>query len=196
MTQAAALEQTSNDGLADHISGIAQGDEHSLGRLYDATVDQVFNLARSILRDPDEAEEVVFETFSQIWRTADRYSSERGSPRAWINVLARSRALDRLRRRKGASRSVDLNAVEEPAADDPGPDRLLDLVSQGGAVQQALATLTAVQQQVVSLAYFKDLSYTEISTRLGIPLGTVKSHGFRAIKALRELLSDSDWAES
>ncbi|MDJ0657150.1 MAG: sigma-70 family RNA polymerase sigma factor [Xanthomonadales bacterium] len=192
MTQAVVLQQTSNDQLAADLAGIASGDERSLGRLYDATVDQVFNLARSIVRDPDEAEEVVFDTFSQIWRTADRYSPERGSPRAWITVMTRSRALDRLRRRAASAGQVDLSAIDEPEAEGPGPDHLLDLLNRGSAVHRALTSLTEIQRQVVSLAYFRDLSYTEVATRLGLPLGTVKSHGFRALKTLRQVLSQSE----
>ena len=192
MNQAVVLQQTSNDQLAADLAGIASGDERSLGRLYDATVDQVFNLARSIVRDPDEAEEVVFDTFSQIWRTADRYSPERGSPRAWITVMTRSRALDRLRRRAASAGQVDLSAIDEPEAEGPGPDHLLDLLNRGSAVHRALTSLTEIQRQVVSLAYFRDLSYTEVATRLGLPLGTVKSHGFRALKTLRQVLSQSE----
>jgi RNA polymerase sigma-70 factor (ECF subfamily) len=175
MRDAAARE----DGAA-LLRRIAAGDAEALGRLYDLHAGLVNALALRILRDSGEAEDVVQETFVQAWRQADRFDPSRGSPAAWLSTIARTRALDRLRRR--ASRREDTPATLPEAVSRARTEDCL-------AVRAALSRLSSAQRHVLELAYYEGLTQTEISSRLGQPLGTVKTRMRTAVIRLREALT-------
>ncbi|MDQ3805910.1 MAG: RNA polymerase subunit sigma, partial [Acidobacteriota bacterium] len=102
---------------AELIGGVAAGDQQALAALYDATSRAVYGLLLRILADPGAAEEVLLDVYTQAWRQASDYSAGRGSPMAWLTTIARSRAIDRLRRgRQERARSEPLEAVEQVAA--------------------------------------------------------------------------------
>jgi RNA polymerase sigma-70 factor (ECF subfamily) len=170
---------------------IAQGKEAALGSFYDATIGRVYGLALRILRDAAEAEDVAAEVYVQVWQQASAYSAERGAPLSWLLVLCRSRALDRLRRREPAQTTEDIEAVANAQGlqgDDP--QDLLAAVENGGRVHQALAKLSEIQRRLIGLAFFEDLSHQEIAARVGIPLGTVKSHIRRGLLCLKQELGE------
>jgi RNA polymerase sigma-70 factor (ECF subfamily) len=149
------------------------------------------SVARRILSDPQEAEEVVQETFVQVWRQASRYDAERGSPAAWVATIARSRAIDRLRAReanervRSAARDAD-EAGASPAAGDVAEERELKR-----RVDAALSALPQEQRRTLELAYFEGLSQTQIAARLGDPLGTVKTRVRLGLSRLATLLADT-----
>lgn len=182
----APTETLQNILLAELIQRMAAGDEAALGRFYDATLSRVYGLALKITGRRELAEEVCVETFWQGWREASRYDTQRGEPMAWLMVMARSRALDTLRRLDRASSCAEPEIhLEFAACPDGSPlDHLLQS-EQNTGLGQALATLSPVQRQLVALAFYKDLSHQEISDQTGLPLGTVKSHLKRAQDALR-----------
>jgi RNA polymerase sigma-70 factor, ECF subfamily len=157
----------------------ADGDRAALGQLYDRFASLANGLALRILRDVAEAEDVVQEVFLQVWRQADRFDAARGTPEAWICTIARSRALDRLRRR--AARKEDAGPVEPFPAAEPATDDAL-------AVRTAVAGLSEDQRRAVELAYYEGLTQTEIARRLGEPLGTIKTRIRTAMMRLREAL--------
>jgi RNA polymerase sigma-70 factor (ECF subfamily) len=161
------------------IERVASGDQSALNALYDRYAGLVNGLALRILRDPSDAEDVVQDVFVQAWRQADRFDSARGSPEAWICTLARTRALDRLRRR--------VSRREEPAEAAPGTTatpRNVEIL----AVRKALEELSANQRRALELAYYEGLTQSEIAERLGEPLGTVKTRIRTAMIRLREAL--------
>ena len=133
-----------------------------------------------IVRDLDAAEDVVQEAFVQVWRQAGRYDPRRGSPQAWLCTIARTRALDRLRRRVARREQEE---VTEPAASGGTPDREGEL-----AVRKALLSLSADQRRALELAYYEGLTQSEIARRLNEPLGTVKTRIRTALIRLREEL--------
>ena len=143
-------------------------------------------VALRILGDVAEAEDVVQETFFEVWRSVRTFRSERGSERAWISTIARNRALDRLRTRERRLRALG-HAQHElelrgRAANDAGAE-------ERGAIERGLAALTAPQRLVVELAYFRGLCHREIAEQTGTPLGTVKTRLRMAIERLaRDLL--------
>ncbi|MEM6935817.1 MAG: sigma-70 family RNA polymerase sigma factor [Pseudomonadota bacterium] len=163
------------------ITQIAAGQEGAMNRFYDLTIDFAFSIAFAVLRQAEDAEEAVLDAYTQVWRTAGSYNPRRGSGLGWLAVLVRSRALDQLRRRRDHS-----DNVPDAADNNPGTGELLDLVTRGSALTTALASLNDAQQQVLSLAFLRDYSHSEIAEVLGMPLGTVKSHARRAINALRQ----------
>ena len=173
--------------LVSWIEQVCAQDERALAALYDALVGKVYGLVRRITGQQQLAEEVTEDVFWQIWRQAPRFDASRGSPRAWVMTMARSRALDALRHLKtGAALETELDGEEE--AMEPNPIDLLVAVEQNTQLHQALNKIEALPRQLISLAFFRGLSHEEIATHTGLPLGTVKSHIRRALIRLRELL--------
>jgi RNA polymerase sigma-70 factor (ECF subfamily) len=148
-----------------------------------------------MLRERGEAEEVVQDVFLQAWRQAGTYSRDRGTPEAWLITMARSRGIDKLRSRRRRDEMV------RPAED---PDRLTEpvaLESASGPAEAramlggALGDLPAAQRSVLELAYFDGLTQTEIATRLGEPLGTVKTRMRSGLERLRGIFAARSGAE-
>jgi RNA polymerase sigma-70 factor (ECF subfamily) len=155
------------------------GEPQALGEFYDLFAGLAHGLALRILRDRAEAEDVVQEVFVQIWRQLERFDAERGSPQAWVCMIARSRALDRLRRR-GARR-------EEPDAAAPSGGAT-PRHAEAVAVRSALGELPHDQREALELAYYEGLSQSEIAARLGAPLGTIKTRIRTGMQRLRARL--------
>ena len=171
------------------IARMAGGDETALGVLYDRWADAVNALAQRIVRDEQAAEEVVEAVFWQAWQQAQRWTSERGVPGAWLLTMTRSRALDRLRslRRRRDEQPADASIFDRiPATGDPLSE--LDAKERAAHVTAAMRTLPAEQCEVLELAYFDGLSQTEIAERLSLPLGTVKTRARLALRKLRDRL--------
>ena len=178
--------------LSGLIQRVAAGDRDALGELYDSTVAKLFAITHLILRNTADAEEVVCDVYTQVWQTASQYRGERGAVLAWLLMICRSRALDRMRRNRVRLRSaaIEQSADEDEPSPQPGPEELLDIIQHGTAIHRALEALSPVRRQLVSLAFFKGLSHVEISDECGLPVGTVKSHIRRALTTLREQLSE------
>jgi RNA polymerase sigma-70 factor (ECF subfamily) len=175
-----------DERLVDLVGRIARGDEQALAQLYDATCSRVYGLALRVTRAADEAEEVVSDAYLQVWRQASRYDPQRGAPLAWLLMITRSRALDRLRRRDAALPMAQVPEPDAPRGDD-AEARVLSL-ERGGAVDEALRSLSRVQRELLELAFLGGRSHQEIARETGLPLGTVKSHLRRALQALAKAL--------
>jgi RNA polymerase sigma-70 factor (ECF subfamily) len=145
-----------------------------LRSLFQACSGRVLGVALHLLHDRDEAEDVLQETFLEIWRRPERYDPARGTLEAWVVLIARSRALDRLRARGSALRLVE-RAADDPIPEPPAPFELLEGEERGSRVARALSTLPAPQRQAIELAFFAGLTQAQIAGRLGEPLGTVKT---------------------
>lgn len=184
--QALASEQL----LQEWITLIVDSDQAALGLLYESLVGQIYGLALRITRRVQLAEEVVQDTFWQVWRQAPRFDPERGSAIAWVMTIARSRALDALRRIEPKECKLEPEALALfEASDHDIPQDLLMAMQQGHQLHAALASLDAMPRQLVSLAFFRGLSHDEIAGHTGLPLGTVKSHIRRALLTLQQILT-------
>ena len=187
MTPIAPKDDTEHrDLLIGLIEHMASGDEAALGRFYELTLANVFGLALRLTRRHDLAEEVCVETYWQCWQEAARYDALRGHPMAWLLVMARSRALDALRRLDRATSCADPDTLLENERCPNGTplEHLLDC-EQNRALGIAIGQLSAAQRQVLALAFYRDMTHQAISDETGLPLGTVKSHLKRAQDALR-----------
>lgn len=171
--------------LDDLLRAAARGELPAFGELYDLTAARVFGLARGILRNAGLAEDVTQEVFFEIWRRAQSFDHTKGSALSWMLALARSRAVDKVRRTE-TSRSHDrafLHASYYPVVDTIA-DRM-ERTENDQRVHVALAKLTELQRQAVHLTYFLGHTNFEASALLGIPLPTFKDRLRAAILALR-----------
>jgi RNA polymerase sigma-70 factor, ECF subfamily len=178
--------------LADRaaLARMARGDEGGLAELYDRHARLVFSLALRILQNRADAEDVVQEVFAQVWTQARRYEGERGSVAGWMLMMARSRAIDRLRARRARPEAAGQTPDTQNMADrSPTQDVLLLSNEEVGKLRQALDALPAVQRTALELAYYEGLTHAEIADRLSEPLGTIKTRIRQAVIKLRESLT-------
>jgi RNA polymerase sigma-70 factor (ECF subfamily) len=174
----------------DLLRRIGAGDSAALTEFFDAHSPGVLGLLFRILGQRSEAEEVLQEVFLQVWTQADRYDPDRSSPRGWVLMLARSRALDRLRRRESARRREEEVAGQSGflAVHPLGTERL-EAVERRSRISSALGLLSTEQRHCIELAFFEGLTHTQIAERLQAPLGTIKSRILLGMNKLRQALS-------
>jgi len=182
---ASAAAETRHAAL---IRGVAASDQQALASLYDATSRTVYGLLLRILADSSAAEEVLLDVYAQVWRQAAAFSPERGSPLAWLTTIARSRAIDRLRRgRLEQQRTVPLDLTTERAAG-ASVEEDVEARETGAFVRAALDTLAPEQREVIEMAYYGGMSHSEIAAARNLPLGTVKTRTRLGMMRLREIL--------
>jgi RNA polymerase sigma-70 factor (ECF subfamily) len=171
---------------------IAEGDQAAAAGLYDRHCRPVYSLILRIVGDETEAEDVLQEVFAQAFRQASRYDSGRGAVAAWLLVMARSRAIDRLRARRTRfdARSGQTQTLDEMPDSQPNAASVMIDAEQTRLVQQALSELPLLQRIAIELAYYEGLSHSEIAERLEQPLGTVKTRIRLGLLKLRDVLAD------
>jgi len=176
--------------IVELLARIARQDEEALAMLYDRMVGRVHGLVRRIVRNAQAAEEVTEDVFFQIWRQADRYDPLRGRALGWILAIARTRALDSLRRADPAVPHPDPELLtDSPGVAPDSPHDLLGALQESTHLHAAIAILEPLPRQLLALAFFCGLTHEEIAARCDLPLGTVKSHIRRALLTLRDALS-------
>lgn len=176
----------SEDQLREWVDRIVDHDERALAALYDATLSRVYGLVLRIVRRGALAEEVVEDTFFQVWRQAARFDASRGRVLTWLLGMARSRAIDALRHEaRFEHESLDGEDGFDAPDDRAGSDELLAIARGHAELHRALLLLNAQPRQLVALAFFRGLSHEEIASETALPLGTVKSQIRRALATLR-----------
>jgi RNA polymerase sigma-70 factor (ECF subfamily) len=167
------------------LARVVQRDDSALAALYDRYSGLVYSEVLRILRDKGAAEEILQDIFYQVWRTAEKFDRSRGSLPGWLVVVARNRAISKLRRRGGRTEEelieneVLLPFNLETAA---AQNQLL------GRVQTVMSSLPEGQREAIYLAYFEGMTHSEIATKTGEPLGTVKTRIRSALDVLRRAL--------
>lgn len=175
--------------MADLIQRVAaRGDTEAFQELFRTYAPRLKSYMIRQGADPQTAEELAQETLLTVWRKAALYSDEKGSATTWIYTIARNLRIDRLRRETPWQALPEGHA--ETASDDPSPDDLLAEDERRVRVQAALGQLPAEQYEIVVLAYIEGLSHNEISERLSLPLGTVKSRMRLAYQKMRAVVED------
>ena len=167
------------------VRRVADGDTDALRLLYDRYGGIVLGMSFRVLGDRQAAEECTQDVFVSVWRTAGSYEPRRARVSTWLLTIARNRTIDATRRR--AARPVDPH--EEIWSTDEAPDtaQLVSASDDAVRVAAAMAELPEAQREALSLAYFDELSHTEIAQRLDVPVGTVKGRIRLALDRLRVL---------
>ncbi len=172
------------------LTRVAGGDSAALGEFYDLYSDRVLGLLMHTLRERADAEDVLQEVFLQVWQRAEQFNPERGSPAAWLFLIARSRAVDRIRRRKreGGAPLLDDQAL---------PSMLLDNLDRSESAQRAVNALMRLpeeQRRAIVLAFYEGLTQEQIADRQAIPLGTVKTRIRLGMQRLRDMMASAERA--
>jgi RNA polymerase sigma-70 factor (ECF subfamily) len=184
-----AVSEATADADRSTVARMAAGDQTALAEFYDHHGRAVYSLAFRILRDQHDAEEIVQDVFAQAWRESGRYNMRRGSVIAWLMTLTRSRAVDRLRRRRSRPQTA---TPADPRADISDgaarADEQLIWTVRVDQVRAALETLPFLQRITIELAFYDGLTHAEIAARLEEPLGTIKTRIRQGLLKLRERL--------
>jgi RNA polymerase sigma-70 factor (ECF subfamily) len=178
------------------ISRIAAQDQTSLSKLYDRYAKVIYAIAYKILKSSEESEEVVLDVFTQVWRTAKNYNFQKGRVDTWLFMMTRSRALDRLRRHARFDKAITASedALTMRSHTDTSEEEAL-IQERGAYINACLAAIPKEQRLVLELAYFSDLSHSEIAAKTGLSLGTVKTRIRLGLKKLREAIGD-EWSKN
>ncbi|MGW0333856.1 sigma-70 family RNA polymerase sigma factor [Streptomyces sp. NPDC003011] len=174
--------------LEELVDRVALGDEQAFASVYDTVVSPVLGVVRAVLRDRAQSEEVAQEVLVEVWRTAPRYRSDRGTAINWILTLAHRRAVDRVRSVEAAAARDHKAALLERTPEYDEVTEQVEARLEREQVRRCLRTLTEIQRQAVTLAYYRGLTYRQVAEALALPLGTVKTRLRDGLIRLRDCL--------
>lgn len=165
---------------------LARRDQRALEELYALTSRAAFGVILGIVRDRGHAEDVQQQTYAELWRRAGEFDADRGSLLTWVLTVARSRALDHLRRRRDQPTDADTLTALAAGADDAGYEELITRQ----VIADALDRLPEQERLLLRMRFWEGLTQTEIADRTGIPLGTIKSRMTAGLRTLQALVGD------
>jgi RNA polymerase sigma-70 factor (ECF subfamily) len=168
---------------AELLSEVAARNPEALGQLFARHAPRVLGMLQRLLGRGEDAEDLLQDTFVQVWNIADRYDPGRSPPLAWLLMLARSRALDYLRTRRPTTAAYRVEQGSGPA----GPSEL-ERTEQSVRLTLALDRLPEEQREALTLAFFDGMTHAQIANLQNVPLGTVKTRIRLALRKLRELV--------
>jgi RNA polymerase sigma-70 factor, ECF subfamily len=172
--------------LAALLALVARGDQGAFATVYDRSAAQVFGLVCLVVRDPAQSEEVTQEVMLEVWRTASRFDPHRGSALAWLMTMAHRRAVDRVRSGQAAAERELRAAAAATDYDVVAEEVETRLDAQ--RVRRCLGSLTELQRESVTLAYYGGYTYREVASLLGVAVGTVKTRMRDGLIRLRDCL--------
>ncbi len=172
--------------LGSLLGRVARGDQGAFEQVYEHVAGPVYGLVLRVVRDPAQSEEVAQEVLVDVWRTASRYDEKRGSALAWVMTLAHRRAVDRVRSAQAAA-DRDQRAAR-PERDHDEVAEYVEARLEREQVRSCLGTLTDLQRESVTLAYYSGYTYREVAELLQVPLGTVKTRMRDGLIRMRDCL--------
>jgi RNA polymerase sigma-70 factor (ECF subfamily) len=173
--------------LARLLQATARGDRQAFARLYELTAPKLLGAGVHMLKRRELAEDVLQDLFVKVWHRASEYHVERGSVLTWLYSIQRYLALDKLRAQR-PTEALDEQVSNTLAFEGPDPSMMVMSSDMAARVHQCLDTLTDVQRRSVTLAFFEGLTHTELTQKLQMPLGTVKSWIRRGLMSLQKCL--------
>lgn len=167
---------------------VARGDMEAFEGVYDLAAGQVLGVVRRVLRDPAQSEEVAQEVLVEVWRLATRFDPDRGTAQTWILTMAHRRAVDRVRSAQAATDREERVAARDQHMPYDEVSEQVEARLEAEQVRRCLGSLTELQRQSVTLAYYQGYSYREVADVLSAPLGTVKTRMRDGLIRLRDCL--------
>ena len=167
------------------IKRVSLADRAAFSELYDATSAKLFAVVLRIMKDRSEAQDALQDCYTNLWRRAKSYDEQRARPVAWLAMIARNAAIDRLRRRRPTEA---LDPIAEPVDDTPSPEASAIESDEAVRVRKCLEGLTPVEAGLLQRAFYGGESYSEVAAAEGRPLGTVKSVIRRSLIKMRRCL--------
>lgn len=180
------MPSTTKD-LSDWLARAADGDRAAFSRLYDASASKLYGVILRIIKDRSRSDDLLQDIFMKIWERAGTFDRDRASPITWMATIARNSAIDEIRRRSREFQMTEADVAEVPDMT-PRADVAIEQKEAWLRLESCLETLDLEHRDTVKLAYLEGLSREEISTRLSIPVGTVKTWLHRSLKRLKECL--------
>ncbi|MES2104978.1 MAG: sigma-70 family RNA polymerase sigma factor [Pseudomonadota bacterium] len=175
------------------LAAVAGKDARAFRSLYDASSPKLFGYALRILNKRELAEEVLQDSFVNIWNNAGSYQSSLAAPMTWMTTIVRNRAFDLLRKLDHDveidADNFDVEVMLALEAGDPGPIESLQLSEDAKALARCFARLEGLHRQAMALAFYHDLSHSEVAEQMKLPMGTVKTWIRRGLDKLRTCLS-------
>lgn len=172
------------------MRAFADREPAAAAELYDRFASRIYGLGIVMLGADAAAEDLVQDTFVKLYRSADRYDAERGRLETWVLLVARSLAIDSLRRRVLEARALERGGVQREASDEPGPDHAAETADLTDRARRAMSSLTDGQRAALELAYFGGKTSAEVAELEGIPVGTAKTRIRTALLKLREAMEE------
>lgn len=188
VTSSAERDADVPDTAEELLLRVARGDTKAFEELYRAVSGSVFGVIRKVLRDPAQSEEVSQEVFVEIWRTATRFDSERGSAQTWVLTMAHRRAVDRVRSAQASTNREEKVAAREHVSSYDQVAEQVEATLEAEQVRRCLGGLTDIQRESVTLAYYNGYTYREVAELLHVPLGTVKTRMRDGLIRMRDCL--------
>jgi RNA polymerase sigma-70 factor (ECF subfamily) len=180
-------EKRPDDSL---MRSFGQRDPAAAEALYERFAARIYGLGIVMLGNESAAQDLVQDTFVKLWRSADRFDQARGRLDTWVLLVARSLAIDALRRRVLEARTAEAAQPGVDVSADPGPDEVAETEDLAARARRAMTTLSPGQRAALELAYFGGKTSAEVAELEGIPLGTAKTRIRTALLKLREALEE------
>jgi RNA polymerase sigma-70 factor, ECF subfamily len=177
-----------NERLVALLAQAGLGNRRAFADLYEATKSKLFAVSLRIVRERHIAEEVLQDSFVNIWNNATKYAVAQSAPMTWMTAIVRNRSLDIVRRPFLEVQDEDDYFATNMEDERPGPDAQLVARRDQINIERCMKGLDGEQQQTISLAFFQGLSHAEVASHLGKPLGTVKTHIRRGLLKLKSCL--------
>jgi RNA polymerase sigma factor (sigma-70 family) len=192
------LTDSDSQQLKTWLAATAKKDTEAFRKLYDAASPKLFGFVLRILNKRESAEEVLQESFVSIWNNAAGYQPGLAAPMTWMTTIVRNKAFDVLRR---AHDFVEIDAdtfnsevMEALESDEPTPIESLQMSQESKALARCFARLEGLHRQAIALAFYHDLSHSEVAAQMKLPIGTVKTWVRRGLERLRTCLSKPEAA--
>ena len=177
-----------DEQLSSWLCAVAGGDRDAFEALYRATSPRLFGVCLHFLSDRSDAEDVLQDAYANIWSKSRQFDPVRSTAGAWLAMIARNKAIDRLRTLPRTRVAADAGAIDAAFDDDAQPDRTAEAADERAQLDRCLEQLDARRRGLIRTAFFEGATYDELATRSKSPLGSVKSWIRRGLAQLRECL--------
>lgn len=180
------MGETEAESLETLLARVALGDRAAFESLYRSTAGRLFAICRRVLGDAAEAEEVLQEVYTRVWRKAEQFDASRAGAMSWLGMMARNRAIDRLRTLPARSLRADAALAERLSDPSASPMQSAETLSDRERLERCIDALEPKRRDLIRQAFFGGLTYEDLAARSAAPLGTIKSWIRRGLLQLRE----------